>query len=625
MGKSLVIQIADDGMELCRELRGWLEAAGHAVTCGPPTRTLVSSMAGHPPGLLIIGLRDVGGAGYALYERLQGHRQLRHLPVMVVSDDADLEYELLDVYDFQARPFDQSRLLNAVARVAATEPAKLTGHLAAEQLEPFKELLRQRSGLHFSASNWRLLERGLQRRMQALQIYSPTKYFNYLASSQGNQDEFNKLVGLLTVGETCFFRYRSHHDALVQQVLPELIERNRLAQRLRLWSAGCSTGEEPYSLAMRLLDHFPQLQSWDVQILATDINKRSLRQAREGVYRERTLRQTEPHCRERYFRRAGDLFQVVPPVRNLVRFSYLNLQEESFPSPCNGTCGIDLILCRNVLIYFQPETIRQIVARFALALNPGGYLFLGHAETLQYISDRFTRHHQHSAFYYQLKMAATDSPVLAPAPASAPPPPPPTRPSAVAAATAGAPPRPPATPPGTAPTPPPAPAGDPEELYRQALTAFDHEQFAAAGQLFDQVLALDPEHPRALVGKGLLCANQGEYQEARQWGARAIRYDDLCPEAYLLRGLILDMEGANDRALVEYQKVLWLDRNFIMAHYFSAKCYGQLGQNDERERALRNTLRALQKAGDSGVVPFSGGLSRPVFLELCRRELHPPD
>ncbi len=616
-------------MELCRELRGWLELAGYAVTCSPPQRTLVGALVGNPPGLLVVGMRDTAGPGYELYERLHVHRQLRNLPVIAVSDDPELEYEFLDAYDFQARPFDRTRLLNAVARVVATEPSRLAGQLAEEQLAPFKTLLDERSGLHFSASNQRLLERGLIRRMQALQIATPQRYLGYLVRQEENQDEFNKLVGLLTVGETCFFRYRSHHDALIQQVFPALIAKNAATRRLRIWSAGCSTGEEPYSLAIKLLEHFPQIRDWDVQILATDINKRSLRQAREGLYGERSLRQAETRYRERYFRQVGRHFLVEPQVRSLVRFAYLNLQADTFPSPESGTAGLDLILCRNVLIYFQLATIRQIVTRFADCLHPHGYLFLGHAETLQYVSDRFVRHHQHSAFYYQrkpplaAKVLPPPHPAVDPAPAVAAPPVEPSAPPPPALPRVAAP-LPAKTPPAAATPPPKAPAervADADELYRQALTAFDREEFPAADRLFDRILALQSDHPLALVGKGLICANQGRHDEARLWVARAIQYDDLCPAAYLLRGLILDMEEQLERALVEYQKVLWLDRDFVMAFYLAAKVHARLGQGEQQARALRNAIRALEKQTGDGVVPFSGGLSRPVFLDICRREL----
>jgi chemotaxis protein methyltransferase CheR len=162
---------------------------------------------------------------------------------------------------------------------------------------------------------------------------------------------------------------------------------------------------------------------------------------------------------------------------------------------------------------------------------------------------------------------------------------------------------------------------DPDQLYREAVKAFEHEKFAEAHQLFEQLLELQPGHPQALVGKGLLLANQGRYPDARICCARAIREDDLLPEAYLLRGLILDMEGFLARALVEYQKVLWLKPDFVMAHYLAAKVHGRLDDSEKKQRSLRNTIRALEQADDQSTIPFSGGLSRGAFLEIAHCEL----
>jgi DNA-binding NtrC family response regulator len=128
-------------------LCGWLEQAGNAVTCSQPARTLLTALASNPPGLLVVGLPRGNGQGFDFYRRLNSHRQLRHLPVIVVSDDPDLEYELLEAYDFQARPFNRTRLLGAVAQMASSEPAKLVGHFPVQPLEPFQELLRGRPGV----------------------------------------------------------------------------------------------------------------------------------------------------------------------------------------------------------------------------------------------------------------------------------------------------------------------------------------------------------------------------------------------------------------------------------------------------------------------------------------------
>ena len=617
MSGPLRVVLIDEAGGRCRELHAWLEEAGHRVELGASRRGALGFLSGIAADLVILGVAGNFGAHLESSLRIGSHCQRQRLPLIVVSDDPELAYELPDLFDFQVFPADRARLLSCVNRLEETREAgasRLGFGLA--DLSPFRDFLESHTGLHFGAHNQRLLERGLMRRMQALCLADPGDYLDFLAAADGNQEELNRLLGLLTVGETCFFRYRTHHEALIHSVFPELLARNAASRRLSIWSAGCSTGEEPYSLAMKLLENFPQLSAWDVRILATDINKRALRLAREGVYPERSLRQVEPHYRQGYFSRSGQHFLVVPRVRQLVRFAYHNLQSDSYPDAASGTADLDLILCRNVLIYFRAETIRQIIARFAACLSPGGYLFLGHAETLQSLSDRFARHHQHGAFYYQLKPPAPPRQASLPSSASAAVP----RTAVPAAKEAPLPP----SPPSFAAPPPVAPPPDPEALCREGLAAFDREAFAAADALFDRALAVRPDLVRALVGKGLLCANRGAYQDARQWCARALRLDDLCAEAYLLRGLILDMEEQLERALVEYQKVLWLDREFVMAHYLAARVHERLGRDEDRRRALRNTIRALEKRAGVDIVPFSGGLSPAVLLELCRRQLITP-
>jgi chemotaxis protein methyltransferase CheR len=590
------------------------------VTCSPARRAAPSAIAAYHPDLVILGMSRYEGAGMELFKRLGLYRQLKQIPLVVVSDDASLEYEMLDVFDFQSRPFDHERMVVCLKRLSDRRKYLTQVSFAAPELTALKDFLLEHSGLHFSQHNHRILERGLMRRIQALRMESLQAYFNYLTDTPDNYDEVNKLLGLLTVGETSFFRYRSDREALIRYVLPKLLAANRDQRKLRIWSAGCSTGEEPYSLAILLLEHFPELLGWDVQILATDINKRSLRHAREGVYGERSLRMVEDSLRERYFEKMGKHYHLTAHIRGMVRFDYLNLQT-AFPSSFTESQGdVDLLFCRNVLIYFELETIRRIVAKFSQALSAQGYLFMGHAETMQNVSDRFRRHHQNNAFFYQPKDpiglggAATKGSTRGKLPDK----PPLVKPEKVKPSSALV---------GTK-------AGqrqseekkralpcDPETLYREAFSAFDCEKFSESARLFEKLLEIEPTHPKGLVGKGLLLANQGQYGDARLYCARAIKEDDLLPEAYLLRGLILDMEGLLERALVEYQKVLWLDPAFVMAHYLSAKAHDRLADKEKKRRSLRNTLRVLEQAADQTIIPFSGGLSRGIFLEVVRKEL----
>jgi chemotaxis protein methyltransferase CheR len=591
MPRKLNICIIDDAMALCLELRDALEQSNSRVSCLPLSQARPAFLAAQRLDLIILGIPCFASSAMTLYRKLIGHQQLRHVPLIVASNDADLDYETLDAFDFLCRPFDFGRLQASLGRLAATRSQAPLTVIAPDEIEPFKEFLHQHSGLHFNPNNQRGLERALLRRARALRMAKPAEYFRYLSAVAENFDESNKLLGLLTVGETSFFRYRSHREALALDVIPQLLERNRASKTLRIWSAGCSTGEEPYSLAILLLEQMPSLADWDIQILATDINKRALRQAREGIYGPRALRMMEEPLVRRHFHSDGEHHLIGRPARKLVRFAYLNLQADPYPS------DLDLILCRNVLIYFKTGTVRRIVTRFNQALKPGGFLFMGHSETMQNISDRFRRHHRHNAFYYQQKEVAET-----PAPTTPPRPPAQQRKRKL-------------------------PPSDPDQLFKGAMTAFDHEQFGEASRLFEEVLEANPKYALAMVGKGLLLANDGHYSEARRYCARAIGEDDLLPEAYLLRGLILDMEGLLERALVEYQKVLWLEPGFVMAHYLSAKVYERQGESEKWRRALRNASRLLEQFHDEATIPFSGGLSRSVFLDILRGELvaAPPD
>jgi chemotaxis protein methyltransferase CheR len=460
--------------------------------------------------------------------------------------------------------------------------------------------------------------------MCAVGVENYSAYHDYLIRYSESRNELKKLLSLLTIGETSFFRYSNQRSAFLKHLIPDLIQQRRQTRTLRIWSAGCSTGEEPYGIAMLLAEHFPELAGWTVQILATDINKRSLRTAREGIYRKRAVRLVDEHYLKRYFESVEELYVVDSELKKRVRFEYLNLKDDSFPSRLNGTADIDLIFCRNVMIYFETETTRQIVDRFADCLNPGGYLLLGHSETLQNISDRFKRLHHDRAFFYQL--APEKRPVerivesaenrlprdAVPAPAVL----------------------------GLTEVPDKNVSDNIEKVYAQVLnresmqtkvraeqlfheaqSAFLREEVATAEDVFAEVLQLCPDHLGALVGQGLCSANRGDYDTARECSDRAAAVDDLCPDIYFLRGMVCDMESRPCDATIEYQKVLWLDPCFIVAHYALSRLHRQGGDMTASRRALLNTVRCLEKSRPSARIHFSGGMTREVFLEQCRSDL----
>jgi chemotaxis protein methyltransferase CheR len=538
------------------------------------------------------------------------------MPVIVISDYPDLEYEFLNVFDFIPKPVDAARLCEdfkmlAQGRKTRNQPFRIEPFTSSDHLL-FHDYLITHSGLHFERRNQKILERGLAARMAALQIGSYQEYFDYLTRHQHKRQELQKLLPFLTVGETYFFRYHAHFDALKKFIATELADKGK--KRIRLWSAGCSTGEEPYSLAITVMEAFPDWRKRDIRILATDIDNRALKKAREGVYGSWSMRVIEKSYLNRYFNKIGNSYLIREEVKSLVDFSHLNLQTDLFPVSDGEFRELDVIFCRNVMIYFSLATTRRIVEKMAASLVPDGLMFLGHAETLFQISSQFERHTHGGGFYYREKKG--QGALLA-------------RPLTVAPTVPA--PRKPQQPAGLPGTPLPTPAvavkvhqahePDVEGLFQKAQVLFEAEKFEEASALLADVVRHRPDHTGALVIKGFIKANNGSFDESLKLCQQALDVDDLLAEAYFLKGLVLDMTDRADEAVKEYRKAILLKMELVMSHYYLGRLYFRLGRENDAVRELRNTLKMLEKGVKEGVIPFSGGLSREVFLQQVRTEL----
>jgi chemotaxis protein methyltransferase CheR len=225
----------------------------------------------------------------------------------------------------------------------------------------------------------------LAKRLRALRLSSFADYCRHL---DANEEELLELINAITTNLTSFFREPYHFDYLRETILPELLERNAGRRRIRIWSAGCSTGEEPYSIAMTVREVLPESRDWDVRVLATDIDSNVLAHAQAGIYREDRAAQIPPGLLRRFFRKgvgaAAGSVRAIDELRDLIAFRRLNLMEEW---PMKGP--FDVIFCRNVVIYFDKDTQRRLIGRYADLLAQGGHLFVGHSETLFKVSDRF--------------------------------------------------------------------------------------------------------------------------------------------------------------------------------------------------------------------------------------------
>ncbi|MGD0215635.1 MAG: protein-glutamate O-methyltransferase CheR [Terriglobales bacterium] len=253
-----------------------------------------------------------------------------------------------------------------------------------------RDLIYRISGIYHSEGKLYLLVSRCARRMIALGVTSPAEYLEHL-TTRGNRDaELRLLLNEITIGETYMFRHPAQLDALRNVILPQILESKGSAglKRLRFWCAGCSTGEEPHTLAMFLLEEKEKLLAgWSFDILATDLNDNSLEIARAGVYGEYALRKTSGDLRRKYFKDAGDKkLQANDLLKSQIRFDRINLRDDS---KMLFQKGLDVIFCCNVLIYFDLASKRRVVQHFYASLLPGGYLFLGHAESLFQVDDSF--------------------------------------------------------------------------------------------------------------------------------------------------------------------------------------------------------------------------------------------
>lgn len=267
-----------------------------------------------------------------------------------------------------------------------------------EEFRLIREFIRDHSGIYFDDDSKKMLEKRLNRRLLTHNIYSFRDYYRYLLYDSKRDEEISAIMDILTVNETYFFREKNQLKAFKEEILPELKERNMKRKRLKILSAGCSTGEEPYTIGI-LIKETGLFNGWDVEIIGSDINRRVLTVARQGIYGQHSFRGTEKYYINRYFDPVDDgRYRIKDEIKKLVFFSNLNLIESdklAFLGP------VDTIFCRNVLIYFDIPSRKKVIDGFYRILKYGGYLLLGHAESLINISTDFTLKHLRNDLVYQ--------------------------------------------------------------------------------------------------------------------------------------------------------------------------------------------------------------------------------
>jgi chemotaxis protein methyltransferase CheR len=270
-----------------------------------------------------------------------------------------------------------------------------------QDFERFRSLIRRECGIYLGRDEWGGLQRALDQRTAVEGDTSLLKYYEKLNREQEGEHELSRLLASMSVSETQFFRNQPQFDALAKYVIPEITRRKMSCHNrsLRFWSAGCSTGQEAYSIAMTIMDAVPDAAEWNIEVLGTDLNDDALAVAKSGWYTETGLQGVGSRHRDRYFHREDNGFAIADSLRRLVRFQRHNLIAESPPVDSFGTC--DVVFCRNVVVFFPHETAKYVIELFYDILNPGAYLFLGHSEALQRMSTKYSLIELGDAFIYR--------------------------------------------------------------------------------------------------------------------------------------------------------------------------------------------------------------------------------
>ena len=457
--------------------------------------------------------------------------------------------------------------------------------LSQDDLERFQALLLERTGLEFPPSRLLDLERGILRATVAAGIPDPSVLYAGVAAA--DPACAGALIAEVTVGETYFFRNRPQIEALLHVILPDVIERRRSARRLRLWSAGCASGEEPYSLAILLAQLLPDIAAWDVSILATDLNSAALDRGRRGVYKAWSFREPLAGNWARHFVERGSNLEVGASIRSLVRFEQLNLAEATYPSERSATSQLDLIVCRNVLMYLERSTIRAIADRLARSLSEGGWLVAGPAELPSHLPDGLVAHRLPHAMVYQRRAALPES---------------------TSAKTSG---------PLMVRGPFPiqlrgrAPSRRGEHRGRGATPAVDGS--AGASPAPDTTLLSPLERAKSL-------ASTGKLEDAETWVGVALAENPMLASAHYVRALIL-LEGSRpDEAMSALRRCLYADPGFALAHVAVATLLERGGDAKRAGKALDHAVAALSLAKPDDLVDEGDGLTAGGLLDFVAEQ-----
>ena len=485
-------------------------------------------------------------------------------------------------------------------------------HLIKDLSTRVEELL----GLHFPKNRWNDLERGLFATAKELKINAELGSIAlWLAGHDFLPGQLDVLANNLTIGETYFFRDKPVLEIFKSYIIKELLAlRFGKNQRISLWSAGCCTGEEPYTLAMLLCETIPELYKWDISILATDINPRFLDKAVAGIYGNWSFRETPEHLKAKYFQKVGDYWQISEQIRSMVIFRQLNLAEDTYPSRQNLTLNMDVIFCRNVLMYFSNELITQVGSRFFDALNPAGWLITSAVELNDELFPDFSKVSYDNSIIYRkshqnLVVPQKDNfhdKILSPIKRLH-------VQQKKGSKTLGSKP---------SMSDHPRAVGNLHEITKTEIATqfFLKGSYTECTALCHKELLDNPDQPALLILLTRTYANTGRLDDALNCCDQLIKLDSFNSEVYYLMATILFEKQELDKAVNALRRGLYINHDHLMSHFLMVNVMRCMFNTSGAEVHLKNIKRILSGLDENHVLDEAEGLTVKRIIEMVNSQ-----
>jgi chemotaxis protein methyltransferase CheR len=494
----------------------------------------------------------------------------------------------------------------------------MTNRISDAQLSRLSDLVARHLGLHFPRERWLDLQRGVCGAAQEWGCqYDLDQYVQELLLPTLTQRHLEVLAGYLTVGETYFFREKRSLEVFEKDIVPELI-RTRPGKVIRIWSAGCATGEEAYSVAIMLSKLMAGLEKWNIEILATDLNSKSLQKASAGIYGEWSFRGIPPLVRSAYFEAVEEKrWAVSSAIKKMVSFAQLNLMDDSFPPPSTSTTGFDVIFCRNVLMYFTAGGMRKVIQHLYRSLASDGWLIVSPTETSHELFSEFATVNFGDATLYRKSATHWRNTLTLPSVLrdensfGAQLPEPRLENSEPSMALVS----------GTNQksqdhqihsenAEPPAPS------HGRALAPDELGRYEDALQMAGTLPSQNRDDAQAMLLLAHAYTNRGDLAVALIWCDKAIAADKMAARAYYLRATILQEQGSLAEALVAFKQTVYAEPQFVLGHFSLGNLALTHGKLRESDKHFENVLLLLARYEAEDVVPESEGLSAGRLREM---------